>query len=424
MNTPISASSLKTPANIPTGATTVSKKTPTTKPAATAEVALPTPIAIAPVDALRKAFADIERDMNSTFAERERENRGLIVALVAREHLLLLGPAGTAKSAMANTVCSAIQDSQFFQYLLTRFSAPEELFGPVSLSGIKVDRHRRVTTGRLPECQIGFLDEIYKANSAILNSLLSILNERKFDNDGGRHEVPIETIVGASNELPEGPELAALHDRFMLRYWVSYTKTPDAFRRLLVGAEPSISTTITFAQLKEAQAQVEAMPVSETAIEELFRLRGEVAAEGIVASDRRWRKCVRILKAAAWLDGATEVTPESFPILANVLWETTEQVAKLTQTVSRYTSAELAEAQECADAILELTGTLPAKGTDQYGQALVSVVRELKRAGERLRRLEKACGGATSKARIGAIALEVETKYKSMKQDAAAALDL
>lgn len=373
---------------------------------------------------LRATFHQLDRELNATFAEREREIRGLIVALLAREHVLLLGPAGTAKSALANTLCSAIDGASFFQWLLTRFSTPEEVFGPVSLDGLKHDRFRRVTTGKLPECHVAFLDECYKANSAVLNSLLTAINERAHDNDGGRVSIPLETVVGASNELPEGPELAALHDRFMVRFWVTYTKTPDAFRRLLTGSEPSIASTISFADLKAAQAEVEAMPVSEAAVEELFKLRGEVAIEGVVASDRRWRKAVRILRAAAWLDGATEVTPESFPILAHVLWETTEQISKLTQIVSRYTSAELAEAQEAADAVLELVGGLPSKGTEQYAQQLVSITRELKRAGDRIEKLAKNCAGAQSKARIMAIRADVDVKYKSLRADAAAALDL
>lgn len=375
-------------------------------------------------DALRAKFQTVVREMNGAFAEREKEIHGLAVALLAREHVLLLGPAGTAKSALANTMCSAIDGATFFQWLMTRFSTPDEIFGPPSLDGLKHDRFRRVTAGKLPEANIGFLDECYKANSAVLNSLLTAVNERAFDNDGGRHAIPLETLVGASNELPEGPELAALHDRFLLRYWTQYTKTPDAFRRLLTGDEPSISTRISLSELKAAQAEVEALPVAETAVDELFKLRGEIQVEGITASDRRWRKAVRILKAAAWLDGATEVTAEAFPILANVLWETTEQIGKLTQTVSKYTSAELAEAREAADAVLELVGSLPPKGSEQYSQQLVSIVRELKRAGDRLTKLEKACGGAQSKAKIASIRAEVDGKYKSMKQDAAAALDL
>lgn len=377
-----------------------------------------------PVVTLRQQFVQIERDMNATFAEREREIRGLIIAALAGEHVLLLGPAGTAKSALANTFCSAIEQATFFQWLLTRFSTPEELFGPVSLDGLKHDTFRRVTRGKLPEAHVVFLDEIYKANSAVLNSLLTAANERAFDNDGGRHHIPLETIVGASNELPEGPELAALHDRFLLRYWVTYTKTPDAFKRLLTGTEPAINARISLADLKAAQAEVQAVKVTDAAVDELFRLRAEVAVEGVVASDRRWRKAVRILKAAAWLDGATEVTPEAFPILAHVLWETTEQISKLMGIVAKYTSAELAEAQEVADTVLELVGNLPQKGTEQYAQQLVSITRELKKAAERIVKLQKNCSGVQSKARIDTIRTEVEQRYNSLKRDAAAALDL
>src|SRR5262249_8007401 len=138
------------------------------------------------VDPLRVSALALERDLNSAFAEREREIRGLLLALLAREHVLLLGPAGTGKSALANCACAAIHGATFFQWLLTRFSSPEEMFGPVSLDGLKNDRFRRIPTGKLPEAHVAFLDEIFKANSAVLNSLLTALNERAFDNDGGR----------------------------------------------------------------------------------------------------------------------------------------------------------------------------------------------------------------------------------------------
>lgn len=373
---------------------------------------------------LRTAMLAIERDLNATFAEREREIRGLVVAAIAGEHVLLLGPAGTAKSALANTFCSAITGSTFFQWLLTRFSTPEELFGPVSLAGLKDDKFRRVTTGKLPEATVAFLDEIYKANSAVLNALLTAANERCFDNDGGRVKIPLETIVGASNELPEGPELAALHDRFMIRFWVSYTKTPDAFRRLLTGSEPSITSTISLADLKAAQAEVEAIRVPDASVEELFKLREEISKEGIRASDRRWRKAVRILKAVAWLEGETDVTPECFPILSSVMWETTDQVSKLSVLVSKYTSAELAEAQEVADTVLELCGNLPEKNSEEYAKRLASVARELKHAVEKITKLEKACTGAQSKAKVTSIRAEVDARYKQFRAQAAELLGL
>lgn len=375
-------------------------------------------------NALRSLFTAVEDQMNATFAERDREARGLVVALLAREHILLLGPAGTAKSAMANVLCTAITGGHFFEWLLTRFSTPEELFGPVSLDGLKNDRFRRVTAGKLPEATIAFTDEIYKANSAVLNALLTALNERKFDNDGGRGAIPLQTMVGASNELPEGPELAALHDRFLLRYWTQYTKTPDAFRRLLVGSEPAITARITVAELAAAQAACDALPMPDATVEELFKLRAEIAPLGISASDRRWRKAVRILRAVSWLDGSTEVTPESFPILAHVLWETVDQIQKLQQMVAKYTSAELAEATEVHDAMMELVGNLPPKGADDYAAKVSSITRELKRGLERITGFEKNCQGQQSKEKIAGLKKALDGKYKTMRKDAAEALGL
>lgn len=401
-----------------TPATATVKKTHTTE-----ELPAVPAIVIAP-DPTRAKLYSIETDLNKAFSEREREIRGIMIAALSREHVLLLGPAGTAKSALANTFCHALTGAKFFQRLVTRFSTPEELFGPVSLDGLKHDRFKRVTANMLPEAEVAFIDEIYKANSAVLNSLLTAINERKFDNDGTRVNIPLETVVGASNELPEGPELAALHDRFMLRYWVSYTKTPEAFRRLVTGVEPSITATLTLAELKQAQDEVEKMPIAETAVDELFKLREEIKAQGVVASDRRWRKSVRVLKASAWLEGATEVTPESFPILAHVLWETTEQIAKLQQIVSKYTSAELAEAQEVADSVLELLNNLPPKGTEQYATMLVTITKELKKAHKRVLDLHTACRGVQSKQRIGVIAGDVLNRYNTIRRDAATELGL
>jgi MoxR-like ATPase len=381
-------------------------------------------------DSIRTKFIRIEKELNATFAEREKEVRGIILALVAREHVFIGGPAGTAKSALASVTCSAICESTFFSHLLTRFSTPEEVFGPMSLNALKEDKLRRMTRGKLPEANVGFLDEIFKANSAVLNSLLTVLNERKFDNDG-RHSIPLETMVSASNELPEGPELAALYDRFMLRFWTTYTKTPDAFRRLLTGTEPAIKTTLTLDELHSAQAEAAALPVADEAVEELFKLREEIRAEGCVASDRRWRKSVGILRAAAWLDGVSEVTAETFPVLAHVLWDTIDQIPKLQKAVSKYTSAELAEAQDIADSILEYANNLPPKheaGSKEYSplyiQNLGAVTKEHKKAHARIIEKFNACKGEQSKARIKVLADEIGRRHAELKRAAQEALDL
>lgn len=390
--------------------------TKTTATAETTATTLPT------AAALRAMFSDIEKQLNGTLAERDREIHGVILAALAREHVLILGPAGTAKSALAHTFCTALGGT-YFQWLLTRFSSPEELFGPVSLNGLKTDVFRRVTANKLPEASVAFLDEVFKANSAVLNSLLTALNERAFDNDGGRSAIPLETVVGASNELPEGPELAALYDRFMLRYWTAYTKTPEAFRRLLTGSEPSITATVTLDELHAAQAYVDAVAIPDATVEELFKLRADLGGVGVVASDRRWRKAARILRAVAWFEGDPEVTPDHFPILAHVMWDTPAQIAQINPIVQRYASAELAEVQEIVDAMVGLLQELPAKTDEGYATKVTTMTRELKRA------MEKIDGFATAakdsaKPKIAALKADLDKRYKQLRRDATAALGL
>ena len=177
----------------------------------------------------------IRAQLQARFLERDDVVHGLLAALVAREHVLVLGPPGTAKSMLAAELCSRVDGASLFSWLLTRFSTPEELFGAISLKALEDDRYVRVTDGRLPEAHIAFLDEVFKANSAILNSLLALMNERVFHNGGVANPTPLQTLVGASNELPEGEELDALFDRFLLRFWVPYLAERRNVRRLLVS---------------------------------------------------------------------------------------------------------------------------------------------------------------------------------------------
>src|SRR5205823_4014261 len=138
------------------------------------------------------------------------------VSVAAGEHMLLVGPPGTAKSALVRLFARLI-DARYFEYLLTRFTEPNELFGPVDIRAFREGTYTRRTERMLPEAEIVFLDEIFKSNSAILNSLLTLLNERRFANGGSTVSVPLLSMFGASNEVPNDDNLAALFDRFLLR---------------------------------------------------------------------------------------------------------------------------------------------------------------------------------------------------------------
>jgi len=156
------------------------------------------------------------QELQVGLVERDAEVRLMLLAAMAGEHILFLGPPGTAKSELGRRL-SMVCQGVFFERLLTRFSVPEELFGPLSMRGLENDQYVRQIDGYLPSATVAFVDEIFKANSAILNSLLTILNERLFDNGNERFKVPLVCLVGASNELPESEELDALYDRFLLR---------------------------------------------------------------------------------------------------------------------------------------------------------------------------------------------------------------
>src|SRR5207247_2952600 len=133
------------------------------------------------------------------------------------------------------------------------FTTPEELFGAVSLRALENDDYRRVTTHKLPETHVAFLDEVFKANSSILNSILTVMNERRFHNGREVVEIPLVTLVGASNELPEEDELQALYDRFLLRFVVGYIADDFRFLRMLQGKPASTRTVLPLAELRALQ---------------------------------------------------------------------------------------------------------------------------------------------------------------------------
>lgn len=275
---------------------------------------------------VRGKFAAARSELSAALIERDEEVDLALTALLAKEHLLLVGPPGCAKSLLLDSLMNWLAGGTKFSILLTKFTTPEEVVGPVSLAGLKEDRYRRVTAGKLPEAHLAFVDEVFKASSAILNTLLRILNERRFENDGETIPVPLLLCVAASNEWPPpdaGKELAALTDRFLFRKEVRPIRTRAGRGRLLWGNDhtPRLSTSVTPAEVEAAHAEAMALPWSGDAREALETIVRELAREGVQPGDRRQFKAVGAARAYAWLCGADRVRPEHLEVLQHVLWD-------------------------------------------------------------------------------------------------------
>jgi MoxR-like ATPase len=315
----------------------------------------PRTAATKPVNIIPAKIREIERAANEKFVDRADVVHGLSLALVSKHHLYMLGPAGTGKSALTRWMTGRIAGAAYFDWLLTRFSTPEELFGALDLNALKSGTYKRITTNKLPETQISFLDEIFKANSAILNALLTAAQERIYHNNGHPTKIPLWTIVGASNELPESDEsLAAFYDRLLLRYSVEYTRTDDDFMRVLKSAAtpqaPATLPEISAAEIEQAQAATENMPIEPELYEAIRDIRNELRKRGIIVSDRRYVQAIRVMQADAYLAGETAATADTIECGANIFWDKPEQARDVKIVCTQLANPALTKAEQLLEA--------------------------------------------------------------------------
>ncbi len=297
-------------------------------------------------------FKQLLGEMNRGIYEKETEISLSLLAALAGESIILLGPPGVAKSMVARQLKRAFKDAHSFEYLMSRFSTPDEIFGPVSIQKLKTsDTYERAVDGYLPTADVVFLDEIWKAGPAIQNTLLTVINEKIFRNGNREMHLPLKLLVAASNELPaKGEGLEALWDRFVIRIESRPIKQEKNFRAMLLEEESHTDLTdltdlkVSAEEYAEWSKKISEIGVSEEVLDAIESIRKSLRAvnvdeaaerRNIYVSDRRWKNIVRLLRTSAFMQDRQEVAICDLLPIYHCLWQEPEERDAIRQIVIR-----------------------------------------------------------------------------------------
>ena len=290
-------------------------------------------------------IANLLKQLGERVYEKEHAIALSVLSAIAGESIFLLGPPGVAKSMIARRLKLAFKQARSFEYLMSRFSTPDEIFGPVSISKLKdEDIYERVTEGYLPTADVVFLDEIWKAGPAIQNALLTVVNEKIYRNGQFSVQVPLKGLIAASNELPAiGQGLEALWDRFLVRLMVVGVEDMGEFDRMIAStdeSEPMIDEALAISSEEYASWMKEA---SQTGIhysifevihslkESIEQYNRQLENDGgtqtpLYVSDRRWKKLIKLLRTSAFLNGREQISLSDCMLMTHCLWSEVEQM--------------------------------------------------------------------------------------------------
>jgi MoxR-like ATPase len=286
-------------------------------------------------------LAQMARVLESSFLGKEEVIRLMLISTIAGEHAVLIGPPGTAKSALIRMFARLLQ-ARYFEYLLTRFTEPNEIFGPVDIAAFREGRYQRRVEGMLPESEIVFLDEVFKSNSAILNALLTLLNERRYTSGGTVLKCPMLSCFGASNEVPTDETLTAVFDRFLLRirsdnldaYHFQDLLQKGIQNEMMNLADTPIQPLASAAEIGALHRSFsQRMKFSEEFFSAYKGLVFQIRAEGVTLSDRRVVKLLKLFAASAYLDGRANPDASDFFVLKHI-WNNEDQSAILEAIVA------------------------------------------------------------------------------------------
>ena len=360
------------------------------------------------MDSMKKLLA-IEASMNARTLECESEVEAVLAAMVLGHHCVLIGPPGTGKSRIVDDACYYMGNLTLFRSLLHRFIEPEELTGPLSIPDLKQGVYKHLTAGHLPAAEVAYLDEIFNASSALLNTLLNLLNERTF----AGQKTPLRAVVGSTNQLPEGlnsiqPDVQtskALYDRFLVRLMVRPIQSDRAWAEMMLGradAPRDSSLVLTREQVSTLSYNIEQVQLGTSTMRAMLRLRSELVRNGVTVSDRRWRQCLPLMKFRAAKEGRVETLPKDMLILQHALWTTPDQISRVAEAVLGTAVPALLVARKTeAELVGEVTALRsPELPSDQYLDKAITLNTKMLTEIKRLEDVAKEAGAVPEVVRV------------------------
>lgn len=293
---------------------------------------------------IRCRIGTLIQQVGTGLHEREQIVAIAFLAVLSGQNSFLYGPPGTAKSLISRRLAYAFNQPVYYEHLMSRFTTPEEVFGPVSIKELKEDRYLRKTAGYLPTAEFAFLDEIWKSSPAILNTLLTLINEHVYKNGELVEQAPLKSLIAASNEVPaENQGLDALYDRFVVRLVVPPIAKDEHFNALIsskpLSDKPEVDADlmVSYSEMDQWREQVHGIQISDNCLIVIKCIRAKLVEKfdelSVYVSDRRWQRAALFMKASAFFNGRKETNHSDAVLLKHCLWTTPENQQKVVDIV-------------------------------------------------------------------------------------------